>query len=388
MTHPPDNALVRATPVPPLTQRQEALELQEATLNDFLPPVRPWVQASGWLLVGGLVAAVAAMAVWPYRVVVRGSGLVRPAGETSVVNAPLGGVVRSLAVQPNQSVRRGQLLAVLDPSNLQGRQQALGEGAQGLADQRQALDLQGESAVAAAEQEVAKAQAALRLAATEASRYQQLVASGAGSVQQMEEKQAAYSVSQANLAQARRAVAEQRSRNAVEQAQLNRQLSSNQADLRQVGRELAGTEVRAPVDGVVLSLALRNPRQVVAQGQELARIAPRGGGLVGRVLVPGQEISSLRPGQRADLKVASCPYPDYGTLPARVQAVAPDATGTAGANGARAFEVTLQFDRSMLQAGGRRCGLQQGMELEAAITTRQETVLAFVLRKARLWVGR
>lgn len=388
MTHPPDNSLVRATPVPPLAQRQEALELQEATLNDFLPPVRPWVKASGWVLVGGLVAAVAAMAVWPYRVVVRGSGLVRPARETSVVNAPLGGVVRSLAVHQNQSVRRGQLLAVLDPSNLQGRQQALDEGAQGFDDQRQALVLQGESAVATAEQEVAKAQAALRLAATEASRYQQLVASGAGSVQQMEEKQAAYSVSQANLAQARRAVAEQRSRNGVEQAQLNRQLSSNQADLRQVGRDLAGTEVRAPVDGVVLSLALRNPRQVVAQGQELARIAPSGGGLVGRVLVPGQEISSLRPGQRADLKVAGCPYPDYGTLPARVQAVAPDATGAAGPNGARAFEVTLQFDRSELQAGGRSCVLQQGMELEAAITTQQETVLAFVLRKARLWVGR
>lgn len=388
MTTPPDGQLVPVTPVPPLAQRQEALELQEATLNDFLPPVRPWVKASGWVLVGGLVAAVAAMAVWPYRVVVRGRGLVRPAGETSVVNAPLGGVVRSLAVRQNQSVRRGQLLAVLDPSNLQGRQQALGEGGQGLAEQRQALVLQGEAAVATAEQEVAKAQAALRLAATEASRYQQLVASGAGSVQQMEEKQAAYSVSQANLAQARRAVAEQRSRNGVEQAQLNRQLSSNQADLRQVGRDLAGTEVRAPVDGVVLSLALRNPRQVVAQGQELARISPSGGGLVGRVLVPGQEISSLRPGQRADLKVAGCPYPDYGTLPARVQAVAPDATGAAGPNGARAFEVTLQFDRSVLQAGGRSCGLQQGMELEAAITTQQETVLAFVLRKARLWVGR
>jgi multidrug efflux pump subunit AcrA (membrane-fusion protein) len=279
-------------------------------------------------------------------------------------------------------------LAVLDPSNLQGRQQALGEGAQGLDDQRQALVLQGESAVATAEQEVAKAQAALRLAATEASRYQQLVASGAGSVQQMEEKQAAYSVSQANLAQARRAVAEQRSRNAVEQAQLNRQFSSNQADLRQVGRDLAGTEVRAPVDGVVLSLALRNPRQVVAQGQELARIAPSGGGLVGRVLVPSQEISSLRPGQRADLKVAGCPYPDYGTLPARVQAVAPDATAAAGANGARSFEVTLQPESTVLQAGGRSCALQQGMELEAAITTQQETVLAFVLRKARLWVGR
>lgn len=388
MTNPPENSLVHSAKLPPLAQRQESLALQEATLDDFLPPIRPWVQASGWLLVGGLVASVAAMAIWPYRVVVRGSGLVRPAGETSVVNAPLAGVVRSLAVQPNQSVRRGQLLAVLDPSDLQGRQKALSESGQTLVDQRQALMLQGESAVAMAEQEVLKAQAAFRLAATEASRYKQLMGSGAASAQQVEEKQEAYNVSKANLAKARKMAAEQRSLNMVEQAKLNRQLNSNQADLDQVKRDLDGTEVRAPVHGVVLSLELRNPRQVVAKGQELARIAPSGGDLVGRVLVPAQEISSLRAGQQADLKVASCPYPDYGTLPARVLALAPDATVVSGANGARAFEVTLQFDRSTLEAGGRRCGLQQGMELEAAITTRQETVLTFLLRKARLWVGR
>jgi HlyD family secretion protein len=109
---------------------------------------------------------------------------------------------------------------------------------------------------------------------------------------------------------------------------------------------------------------------------------------VARVLVPGQEITNLRTGQLADLKVAGCPYPDYGTLPARVQAVAPDATASADGRGGRVFEVTLQPERTELQAGGRRCAVQQGMELEAAITTQQETVLAFVLRKARLWVGR
>ena len=54
--------------------------------------------------------------------------------------------------------------------------------------QRQALVLQGESAVAAAEQEVIKAHAALQLASTEAVRYGQLQASGAGSLQQMQEK--------------------------------------------------------------------------------------------------------------------------------------------------------------------------------------------------------
>lgn len=387
MSHPPDLQQAPAAPMQPMAMRPEALALRQATLMDFLPPVRPWLRASGWILVGGLAAAMAAMAVWPYRVVVRGSGLVRPAAETSVVNAPQSGMVRSLAVQQNQRVRRGQLLVVLDPSTLQGRRQALGRGAQELEQQRRALALQAEAAEAAAQQEVTKARAALALASIEARRYGELQASGAGSLQQMQEKLAARSVAQAHLTEAQQKVIEQRSRSAVEKALLARQLTAHQADQRQVGRDLRRTEVRAPVDGVVLSLALRNPSQVVAQGQELMRIAPSGGGLVARVLVPGQEISSLRAGQRAELKVAGCPYPDYGTLPARVQALAPDAAATGDSPGARAFEVTLQLDRTVLEAGGHRCGLQQGMELEAAITTRQETVLAFVVRKTRLWSG-
>jgi multidrug efflux pump subunit AcrA (membrane-fusion protein) len=203
----------------------------------------------------------------------------------------------------------------------------------------------------------------------------------------MQEKAAANSVASANLAQAERSVIERRSRTAAELAQIGRQLTATRADQGQVGRDLRGTQVTAPADGVVLSLALRNPGQVVAKGQELARIAPSQGGLVVRVLVPGQEIANLRTGQQADLKVAGCPYPDFGTLAASVLAVAPDASAQTAAPGSPAFEVTLQPMSTVLQAGGRRCELRQGMELEAAITTRQETVLSFALRKARLLVG-
>jgi len=376
---PPDHSLARrhsSAPLPP-----------ELTLNDVLPPLPLWVRASGLVLVGGLAAAVAAMAVWPYRMVVRGSGLVRPSGETRVINASQGGVVRQLLVQPNQSVKRGQQLALLDPADLKGRQQALGQGLLGLEQQRQALQAQGVAAEGAAELEVTKARAALQLAATEYARYRQLMASGAGSVQQMQEKAAANSVATANLAQAERAVSQQRARTAAELAQLSRQLMSTRADQSQVNRDLRGTQVSAPVDGVVLSLGLRNPGQVVAKGEELARIAPSESGLVARVLVPGQEIANLRKGQRAELKVAACPYPDFGTLAATVIAIAPDASTQATGSAGYGFEVLLQPMRNVLQAGGRRCELRQGMELEAAITTRQETVLSFVLRKARLLTG-
>lgn len=380
---------------------EAGLVLKQATAEEFLPSVRPWVRFAGLLLVGSFASGVALMAVWPYRVVVRASGLARPSGETSLINAPRDGRVRQIRIQPNQRVERGEVIAVLDPTDLEGRQLKLQQDRLAL---RQQLESQRQEAAAneqGAALEVDKAQAALALAESEYERYRQLVGSGAGTVQQMEEKAANLSVSRSNLAKARQAVQEQRSRNATTQAQLSQQLTTNEADRAQLGRDLGSTLVRSPVSGSVLSVALRNPLQVVAAGQELARIAPRESGLLVKVLVSSEDIANVVVGQRADLRLAGCPYPDFGTLRAVVLSVAPDAVAAAarpdpGANssggsaveaapgGSSGYEVTLKPDRTTLKAGSRSCSLRLGMDLTADITTRQERVLAFFLRKARL----
>jgi multidrug efflux pump subunit AcrA (membrane-fusion protein) len=49
--------------------------------------------------------------------------------------------------------------------------------------------------------------------------------------------------------------------------------------------------------------------------------------------------------------------------------------------------VTLKPSRTVLRSGGRSCAVKLGMQLQADIITRQETILRFVLRKTRLLVG-
>lgn len=48
------------------------------------------------------------------------------------------------------------------------------------------------------------------------------------------------------------------------------------------------------------------------------------------------------------------------------------------------YEVTIQPDRLDLQKGDRAYFIQAGMEVTAEIISREETVLTFILRKARL----
>ena len=48
-----------------------------------------------------------------------------------------------------------------------------------------------------------------------------------------------------------------------------------------------------------------------------------------KVLVPSADIANVQNGQRADLRITGCPYPDFGTLPGRVVSIAPDAMAAA-----------------------------------------------------------
>ncbi len=389
----------------PVRSIEAGLVLKPTSTNEFLPSVDPWVRFAGLFLVTSFCSAVALMAVWPYRVVVRAGGMARPSGETSLVNSPRDGRVREIRIRPNQEVNRGQVIAVLDPTDLVGLQLKLQQDRVALSRQ---LDSQRDEAVAAAkgaELEVEKARAALDFAQSEYQRYRQLVESGASSVQQMEEKAANLSVARSSLAQARRAVAEQRSRSDSNLSKLSQDLTENSASLAQLGRDLSSTQVKSPVSGVVFSIALRNPQQVVAAGQELARIAPRESSPLVKVLVSSEDIGNVKVGQRADLRIAGCPYPDFGTLKAEVLSISPDAAtlsanswsgGSGGSTGSSdpgsmplggGYEVTLQPESTSLRSGSRSCSLRLGMNLTADITTRKETVLQFLLRKMRLAVG-
>jgi len=376
-------------------QVDAGLVLRPSTSEEFLPSVRPWVRLLGIVMLGSFVSAVGLMAVWPYRVVVRGSGQIRPTGETSVIHAPLSGRVRSVDARANQSVRRGQVIAVLDPADLEGRREQLASSRSALERELEALRSQNRAAVQGAELQVEKAQAALQLAQAEFNRFQLLRKSGAIAPLQLDEKAANLEVASSDLAKARRAVEEVRFRDNAQLSRLAQEFAANSGERAQVSRDLGITLVRAPVDGVLFSMQLFNPQQVVQQGQELARIAPSGRGLVAKMAVASEDIDNVKPGQRVDLRLAGCPFPDFGTLRGTVRSVSPDVIRPAAAQAppqspappaagtSSGYEVTVVPHTTVMRSGSRRCDVRLGMNFTADITTRMETVLRFVLRKGR-----
>lgn len=196
----------------------------------------------------------------------------------------------------------------------------------------------------------------------------------------------------ANLRQEKEALIQQ-------QIEIQQQQSRDRQELQQIEKDLHQTAIKATADGILFQLNLRNTGQTVVSGEEIAQIAPSNSSLVAKALVPAQEISQVKTGQPSQLRISACPYPDYGTLKGLVSRISPDAiapknnANTTSANasvsitqnrGAAFYEVTIEPESLTVGQGNNQCPLQLGMEGKADIISDEETVLKFLLRKARL----
>lgn len=206
------------------------------------------------------------------------------------------------------------------------------------------------------------------------------------------QEKAARESNQATLEKERQALIQQR-------IEFEKQLERDHGELKQVKVELNYTTITATADGIVSQLNLRNPGQTVRVGEEVVQIVPSHAPKVLKASVASGDKNKLKIGQKVHMRVSACPYPDYGTLNGKVEAISPDAitpqqnstnTSVSGAASRKAaaagafYEVTIKPESLVLGKGKNQCQIQLGMEGRADIISREETVLRFFLRKARL----
>lgn len=416
--------------------------------DEFIPPIGSLTTLGGGMAIAIFSVGVSLAATLSYNVTVKAPANIRPSGELRVVQAATEGTITSINAQENQAVKKGEPIAEIDNSQLQTKKQQLQTNIQQshlqlvqVTAQLNSLDrqiaaetnlMQRSVAATAAElmlqrreyqtkeiatiAEVQAAQAALGLAQEEKQRYQQLANTGAIAQLQVKEKEQAFKAAKAKLKQAEASlnpsnatviianeqIAQAKARGLATIAALNKerenlivskialqnQQQRDTKELQQIGLELRKTFILAPTDGTILKLELRNQGQVVGMGDAIAQIAPRNASLVVKARVAEPDINKVKPGQQVQMRVSACPYPDYGTLRGVVQAVAPDAIPAAStgleAIAPSVYEVTIKPENKFVGTGDRVCRLQPGMEGAADIISRSETVLQFILRKARL----
>jgi hemolysin D len=120
--------------------------------------------------------------------------------------------------------------------------------------------------------------------------------------------------------------------NTRKMAEANRLADEKKADRDKAQVKLEHTILRAPVDGVVQSLAVTSVGQVVTTGQELMSILPATTPLEIQAYVSNEDIGFILAGQDAVVKIDAFPFARFGTLSAKVIEIAQDAIPADTAN--------------------------------------------------------
>ena len=93
--------------------------------NEFLPPIGRWIIFGGVFIITTVGLAVPLASVAKYKETVKAQASLRPAGELRIVQAATEGQILNIAVQENQTVKKGELIATIDDSRLQTKKSQL-----------------------------------------------------------------------------------------------------------------------------------------------------------------------------------------------------------------------------------------------------------------------
>jgi membrane fusion protein (multidrug efflux system) len=222
-------------------------------------------------------------------------------GDITVIAPKVAGFITELAVADNQAVRQGDLLLRLDDRDYRA---ALAKTAAAMAGQRatlayldatarlqQAVIAQGQAGIDAADAEIARSR-------DDQSRYRQLSASAAASVQLFQKADADYRQALAAGARARAVLdAAQRQTEviATQKQQAEAALAGAIAERDTAQLNLEATELRAPIDGVVGDRSAHVGAYAVVGAQLLAIVPARG--LWVDANFKESQIAAMQPGQ-------------------------------------------------------------------------------------------
>ncbi|MDJ0636867.1 MAG: response regulator [Xenococcaceae cyanobacterium MO_188.B29] len=342
---------IKVTDVP--KSRLSSLSLD--TLYKFLPPLKHFDNSpKTWgivsLSVFGVVIFLAS--VFRYRMTVTAQAQISPSGEIVVVQAPLEGTIDKIKVTENQTVEAGETIAVIRNSQLHGRKKQLEESIE---------------------------------------RVQQHITKLDSQINRLD-----WQITN-TIAESKSPTSEQKIVFQETKEILQQKLEGDRQRIQKIENNLRESNIRAPITGTVQKLYLHHQEQPIHTGELIAKISSNQAPLLVKASVASQDIDRVAKNQKVSLRVFACPHTYYGTLQGKTIDISPPSSQTPkeentsiseqkqNINSASdTYEVIIEPASLALRKDKQKCLLQSGMKARADIITREETILALILRKARL----
>ncbi len=167
----------------------------------------------------------------------------------------------------------------------------------------------------------------------------------------------------------------------VQKTQVAAKVQETQKQLEKAKTELKQLLLTSPIDGMILSLNIRNAGEVVQSGQTIAEMAPQNAPLILQAILPNKEAGFVKVGETAQVKFDAFPYQDYGIVRGKVLSISPD-TKPDERLGA-VYHVEIGLDRNYITANQQTIKFKAGQTASAEIIIRHRRIADILLDPIR-----
>lgn len=163
----------------------------------------------------------------------------------------------------------------------------------------------------------------------------------------------------------------------VKLTELQAKVNETQILLEENRTKLKQRFLRAPANGVILSLNIRRSGVYTQPGQAIAEIAPQGQPLVISANLPSSKIGFVKVGLPVKVKLDAYPYQDYGIVSGRVSAISSDSKPDQQLG--QIYRVEVALNRDYVNAKGQTLKFKPGQTAIAEIVTRHRRIADVLL---------
>lgn len=142
--------------------------------------------------------------------------------------------------------------------------------------------------------------------------------------------------------------------------------------------KLSRTTVRAPVSGIVKTVHVTTPGQVVQPGQNLVEIVPMNDTLLVETRIKPRDIAFLHPGQSALVKLSAYDFSLYGGLEGEVEQIGADSI--TDDKGETYYLIQVRTKKRTLEHNGETLRVIPGMVADVDVRTGDKTVLGYLMK--------
>jgi HlyD family type I secretion membrane fusion protein len=139
---------------------------------------------------------------------------------------------------------------------------------------------------------------------------------------------------------------------------------------------LARSEIRAPATGTIVGLKVYTEGGVIEAGASLMEIVPRDSPLFVEAKLRLSDISDVKPGQLADVRLSGVPRDIRPKIAGTVRSISADSLADQATNTAY-YALQIELDREDLKKAG--IALQPGMPVQAIIETQPRTLAEYLV---------